>query len=182
MPNLQQNFQGSFVETTNVWADTSGIYDLQQESRELKELLVKLYQNLNIISIVLNTKETGQYFNGEFVNSQVYFPNPALNSLSTTTPVPRQVIRMTVICGALKNAGVTQVAHGVPYNAAYTSTRIYGSATDPVGLNYIPIPYASPTPANCIEVYADATYVYITTGSNRTNFTICNVVLEYITT
>jgi|SRR5579885_3473106 len=168
---------GAFVPTTNVW-DVSQLYAVEVTSPEFKELLVRLYQNINNIANVLNIKDSGYYPLSEFVNGQLYFPNPALSSASSTYPACRPVWRLAVNFGALPNAATKSVAHGLTANSALTSTRVYAAASDTTGFNYIPIPYASNTAGNSIELNVDATNVNITTGSDRTNFTVCYVVFE----
>ena len=77
------------------------------------------------------------------------------------------------------------VAHGISTQTPYSLVKLYGSATDPGASSWtsvIPIPYASPTLANNIEINADATNINIITGSNRTNFTRSFIVIEWITT
>lgn len=170
---------GAFVPTTNVW-DVAQIYDLDIDNQQLKELLVILYQNINTIALNLNIRDAGYYVESEFINGQAWFPNPALSSTTTASPVLRQVFRLVINFGALPNTGTKSVAHGLTITAGYSFTRIYATASDPIGKNYIPIPYASPTDANEIEINVDATNVNITTGSDRTAFTICYVILEYI--
>jgi hypothetical protein len=174
------DYAGQFVPTTNVW-DVQDIYSTDVNSDAFKELLVRLYQNLNNIAI-----DTGLYnIINPFVNGQVFFPNPALTSLSTTTPSFRQVLRLVINFGALPGTGIIggtkSVLHGLPANGSYTFTRIYACASDTSGLNYIPIPYSSPTLASNIELSVDSTHVTITTGSNRSNFNVCYVVLEWMT-
>lgn len=171
---------GVFVPTTNVW-DVNEIYSVEVTSPAFKELLVRLYQNLNNISQALNVKDSAIYNTQEFVNGQLYFANPTLSSTSTTTARLRQVMRKVINFGALPNTATTTVAHGITFNSSTTFTRVYGAASDTAGNNYIPIPYASPTLANNIELKVDATNVTIITGSNRTAFTVCYVVLEYLT-
>lgn len=180
--SLPNNF-GAFVPTSNIW-DVSEIYSTEVTSPEFKELLVRLYQNLNNMSLLLNIKDTGYYNNIEFVNSQAYYPNPNLNSSTTTYPALRQVyrkvIRMNPTFATLPNTGTIAIPHGLTPNSSWTFKRIYATASDTTGFNYIPIPYASPTLANNIEIRVDATNVYITTGSNRTNFNDVDIILEYI--
>lgn len=173
------NQVGSFVPTTNIW-DVGLLHEVDVNSPQFKELLIRLYQNVNTIALALNTKDSGYYVTSEFVNGQIYFQNPALNSLTTTLPTLRQVFRTVVNFGTLPNATTKSVAHNIPINAAYSFTRIYATSSDQVALTYIPIPYASPTDADNIELNVDATNVNITTGSNRTNYTVTYVVLEYI--
>jgi len=168
---------GAFIPTTNVW-DVAQLAYVQDPA--LRELLVRLYQNINNIANVLNVKDTGYYDTNQFVTSQLFFPNPALSSSTQQNPQYRQSLRLLVNFGQLPNAGLKSVAHGIAFNTAYTITRIYGAASDTTGLNYIPLPYASPVLANNIELNADGTNVNVTTGSNRTNFNICYIILEYL--
>lgn len=169
---------GAFVPTTNIW-DPSELYTLDIQP-EFRELLVRLYQNLNNMSLLLNLKDTGYYTLEEFLNSQAFFPNPALSSTTPQTPVFRQGFRKLIQMGTLPNNGTISIAHGIAIQNTYSFTRIYGAASDQTGLNFIPLPYASPTLANNIEVRVDGTNVVLTTGSNRTNFTISYVIVEYI--
>lgn len=165
---------GSFIPTTQVW-DVDELMSIDVKSPEFKELLVRLYQNINNIALVLNTKDSGYYVDSEFVNGQVLFPDP-----TTTNSRMRQVFRKLINFGALPNAGTKSVAHGLSPNSSWVFTRIYGCATDPVGFNYIPLPYASPTAANNIELSVSSTNVTVVTGSNRSAFTICYIILEFV--
>jgi hypothetical protein len=174
------NQVGSFVPTTNVW-DTAQI-EASDLSPTAKELLVRLYQNINNIALVLNTKESGYYDTNQFVTGSIFYPNPANNSQTSPykAAIYRQVNRKVIIFGALPNTGTKSVPHGItvtPHTTWVTSTA---EATDPIGLQGIFLPYASPILANNIEINVDSTNVNITTGSNRSNFTICNVTLEFL--
>ena len=179
MANRNSAQVGLFIPTSNIW-DVSKIYEVDVNSREFKELLVRLYQNVNNISTAVNLKDSGYYDTQEFVNSQLYFPNPGNNSAMGKTAVYRQVNRLVINFGALPNTGTKSVAHGLTPNSSWTFTRIYGCASDTTGFNYIPLPYASPTLANNIELSVNATNVTVTTGSNRSNFNITYIVLEYL--
>jgi len=171
---------GAFVTTTNVW-DVQALYDTDINTPAFKELLVRLYQNVNDISNVLNIKDTGYYLQQPFVTGQLYFPNTNLNSSTAAAPTFRPVWRYVVAFGALPNTSSKSVAHGLNINKAYTGAHIYAVATDTTGLKQIPIPYASASGADNIQLDIDATNVTITTASDRTNFDICNVVWEYLT-
>lgn len=177
---MARQAQAFSVPTTDVW-DVTPIYELELDDK-FEDLLVRLYQNLNNISLSINARDAGYYDTREFLNSQVFFPNPTLNSATLTSPTYRSVFRKVINFGALPNAGAKSVAHGITCTAATSFTRIYGCATDPVALAYIPLPYASPVLANNISIDVNATNVTITTGSNRTAFTICYVILEYLQT
>ena len=109
----------------------------------------------------------------QIVNGQQFFPN---SSDSYMQPINyRDVFRVVINFGALPNATTKSVAHGISVNAGTTFTCIYACASDTTGFNYIPIPYASPTLVNNIELKVDATNVTIITGSNRSNFNVCYV-------
>jgi hypothetical protein len=176
--NNNATLYGSFIPTTNIW-DVGQLYQTDVNSQEFKELLVRLYQNVNNIALALNLKDTGYYIRQEFVNGQQYFPNPANNSSTATAASMRQVFRTTVNFGALPNNATKSVAHNIPITAGFSFTRIYATASDTTGLTYIPIPFVD-TAGNNIELYVDATNVNIITTSNRTNYNICYVVIEYI--
>jgi len=175
----QPSQYGAFVNSTYIW-DVQELYQTDVTSPEFKELLVRMYQNINAISLVLNVKDTGMYETMEFVNGQTYFSNPKLNSSTPQTAQPRQVFRTVINFGTLPNTTTKSVAHNISTNAAMTFTRIYGAASDTSGKNYIPLPYASPTSANNIELSVTSSNVVVTTGSNRSNFNVCYIVLEYL--
>jgi hypothetical protein len=170
---------GMFVPETNVW-EISQLRDINVNTPEFKELLVRLYQNINNIAIALNQKETGVYPLAEMVNSQAWFPNPATSATTPRQPQYRGDYRIVINMGALPNAGTITIPHFLTPTPNWTFTHIYGTASDTTGLNYIPIPYASPVLANNIELSVDSTNVTITTGSNRSNFNVTLVVLEYL--
>lgn len=179
MANQNSTNVGLFVPTTNVY-DLAELYKLDVNSNEFKEFIVILYQNINKISIALNLKDSGYYNTSQFVNGQMFFPNPANTSATQTYAAFRQVLRTVVNFGALPNTGTKSVPHHIPVTAAYTFTRIYGAASDTTGLNYIPLPYGS-VAGNDVELDVDATNVTIVTGDNKSNFNVTYVILEYIT-
>lgn len=170
---LQPYNNGCFVPTTYAW-EISQIQSLNPESAEFKELLVRLFQNIANIAVALNLKDTGQYYLGEYVNGQQYFPNPTLSSQTSSTARNRQVTRLVVDFGSLPNTALKSVAHGLTPNAAWTFTRIYATASDTTGLTYIPIPSLQ------ANLSVDAVNVNITTTANLTNYNVCYVVLEYL--
>ncbi len=173
-----QSNLGAFVGTTNVW-DVSEIYNQEGISEPLKELLVRLYQNLNNMSVVLNLKDTGYYTNQEFLNGQLFFPNPTLND-SQTTATYRQVFRTTVNFGALPNTTTKTVPHNIPVIAGYSFTRIYGASSSVTYDSFIPLPYATNAANGNIELYADPVNVVITTADDYSNYNATYIVLEYI--
>lgn len=169
---------GSFVPTTFIWE----IQQIQSANIDpnLKDVLIRLYQNLNQVCIVLNTKDTGMYVEQEFINGQVYFPNPALNSTTALNPQMRQVFRKVINFGALPNAAAKSVAHNIQ-QPEWIMTRMYATASDLNSEFYIPIPFASTIAVNQnISLECDATDVIITTAVDYSAFDTCFVVLEYM--
>lgn len=170
---------GLFVPTTADF-EIQQLLEIQVTDPEFKQLLVKLYERINFMSIVLNLKDSAYYVEEEFVNGQLYPPD---KSVSVNYSLPnRQVFRKIVDFGALPNTATKTVAHNISsVDANFTFTRIYGCASDPVNLLYIPIPYASTVAvANNVEISVDQTNVIITTGANLSAYTRCFVVLEYL--
>lgn len=153
--------EGLFVPNSYVW-DVQEIQAVDVNDQAFKELLVRLYQNISAITTALNLKDSGYYTFAEFVNGQLYFPNPALTSNTSQTAAYRQVFRYVINFGALPNTATKSVAHGLAINTGWTFTRIYATASDTTGLTYIPIPDAQST------ISVDATNVNITTTANLT--------------
>lgn len=170
---------GMFVPTSNVW-DVSEIYNIQNITPELKELLVRLYQNLNNMSLALNAKDTGYYIQQEFMTGQVYFPNPAYSSFTQQAPTLRGTYRTVVNFGALPNTTTKSIPHYINITDAYSFTRIYGVATKTSPFSSIPLPFSSPTLNENIKVSIDNAYVSVTTDIDYSAYTICYIVVEYI--
>jgi hypothetical protein len=170
IPNQQIN-TGSFVPTTNVW-DVAAISDIDVNSSEFKELLVRLYQNVNNIALVLNTKDSAFYLTQEFSTSQLYF-----NPISFSQLDLRPGFRILVNTGALA-AGAKTVAHGLSPDVNWTFTFINGAASNTGTLIYYPLPFAGAA-GNNIEISVNDTNVLINNASGVT-FTDSYVILEYL--
>lgn len=180
MPNYpDQLHPGSFVPTTFIW-DIARLNEIDVTSSEFKELLVRLYQNINDIALSLNTRDSGFYTLQENINGQLLFKDPALTAVTPTNPEFRQIFRKVINFGTLPNTGTRTVAHNILIQQQYQFTRIYGCATDPVNQIYIPLPYADPTAANNISLQVTSTTISITTGNNRSAFTDCVIIVEYV--
>ncbi len=167
----------------SVLIPTNRVYDIEQleiKDAGLKEFLVQLTQTVNTMSLVMNMKDSGYYFLAELVNSQYFFPLPRTSY--ETIQDPRPVFRMVVWWNKpLPNAGTDTQPHNiVGIDANFRFTRIYGCATDPVNLVYIPLPFASPILNENIKLFADNTVVTITTARNYSNFTSAFIILEYL--
>jgi hypothetical protein len=174
-----QQDSGSFIATTNIW-DVSEVYQVEGLTPQLKELLVRMYQNLNLMATAVDTKESGFYVQNEFVNGNLFFPNPYYSSKTATTPNMRQECMGTVYYPtALPSSGTATIPHNLPITAGTTFTEIRGSSTNP-SLDGIPLPYASASGDN-IELSVDATNVYITTNSaSWTSYTTTYIIVKYL--
>lgn len=173
---------GLYFGTTQVW-DVGEIQGLEGTAPELKELLVRLYQNLNNSMLALNAKDSALYAQQEFVCGQLYPPTGA--PAGAAPNYPRPVFRKLIEFGALPNTAAKNVAHGLTFPPApapntFVFTRIYGVASDLTGVLYMPLPYASPVLANNVELSVNATNVTVTTGTNLTSFTQTWIVLEFL--
>lgn len=174
LPDQQQD-TGLYIGTTQVW-DVARLYEIEVTSPEFKELLVRLYQQINKIATALNLKDTGIYFDQEIVNGQLFFPTDIADFSSG-----RMCYRTLVITGQLPVAGTISIPHNINVTAQTQWTRIYGAATKPtVAYSGIPLPYASPTLNQNISLNVDATNVNITTAIDYSAYTISYVILEYL--
>jgi hypothetical protein len=171
IPNQQIN-TGSYVPTTNVW-DVSRLYEVEVNSPEFKELLVRLYQNVNNIAVALNTKCTGYYINQEFVSGKLFF-NPNANPNDPLQLRPGFI--MSVNTGAL-GAGITAINHNIAVTNTFKWMFISGAATNTGTLVGYPLPFAGAA-GNNIEVRVTATQVIINNNSGVT-FTDSQITLEY---
>lgn len=186
MPQDPQGLKtGSFLpQSAVVDVDIIGSMNID---KPLKDFLTRFRQLFNDSSIQVNLKDVGYYSLQQFVNGQLFFPlNPGGPYWPTGLNSDwRQVTRLVVNFGALPNTGVKTVAHGItwiglPIKPPTIFTRIYATATDTTGKTALPIPYASASGADNIEISVDATNVIITTASNRSNYDVCYVILEFV--
>ena len=138
---------------------------------------IRLSQYLNDLALSINSKDSGVYDTLETITGQKYLP--VFSTATASNATYRDVFRVIVNFGSLPNTGTKSVAHGLTIGSTWTVTRLYGAATNPSN-SFIPLPYASPTLANNIELNVDGTNVNVITGSDRTAYTASYVVLEYM--
>lgn len=182
-PIDEQINTGSFVPTTNVW-DTAEIYELEDISEEFRNLLIRLYQNLNLMSEVLNVKDTGYYLQQQFVNGRLY-TNPSDASPLNLLPG----YRFTMDTGALA-AGVNtiplpfQIVITTPTSTAWTAYFVQGAATNTTAATqkWVSLPFAGAT-GNNIEVIVNnvpnPAEIVITNNSGLT-FDRSRITLEFV--
>jgi len=166
---------GAFVPTTFVW-DVAELQEVDVQSDKFKEILVRLYQNLNLMQLNLNIKDSAYYDQSEFVNGQSFWPSAAVPSSQTDAVNRRQAFRKVINFGALPNTATKNVAHNIDITTGFTFTRIYGCASDTTNRNYTPIPNAN----SDIRITVNATNVVITTSANYATYDTTYVVLEYL--
>jgi hypothetical protein len=177
MPNNVSDW-GLYIPTTTI-LDVGILQDVDVNSPDFKELLVRLYQTVNNIAVATNLKTTGYYFTQEFNTGQLLF-NPT-NDITNL----RSIYRTTINFGALPAAGTKSVAHGIPNignPTTYSAVKVYGAATNQTTSNFIPIPYSSATSiTDNLELWIDDTNVNIATGGNDYSaYTITYVTFEYV--
>ena len=132
----------------------------------------RLEARLSKMADIVNTKEGALYSLKEQATFQQYY---VVGDPQATRNVYRRVINF----GALPDTDSKPIAHGVTFSTDSRLTRLYGAATDPDAISFLPLPFASPTAADNIQLEVDGTNVIITTGSDRTAYTNVSVVLEY---
>ena len=166
------NDSSTLIYLTNT-LDTSLVRTMDVKSEEFKTFLVSLIENINLIITAVNDKDNAIYSEFETLSGQKYFP--------LEKNIERATKRKVIDFGALPNSTTKTVAHGLDSTWGYIFTRIYCVASDTTGLTRLPIPYASSTSADIIELYVDSTNINIKTGKDRTSFDTTYVVIEYLT-
>jgi hypothetical protein len=168
---------GVFLPLTSIY-DPESLQQAEKLNPEMKNFIISSTQQYNNIANVLNIKETAYYITTELLNSQIWFKQAPFNQGESPF---RNAYRLVVNFGELPNAGTYNVPHNIQGLTAgvMSWTKIYGVATDAAG-NGIPIPYASGTANDNIEIWADLTNVNIKTLKNYSAYTTTYVVLEYL--
>lgn len=160
------NQYSGFVPTTQIW-DVEDIKQMNVNSDEFKELLVRMHQNLNQMALGVNSRDIAVYNTQETVCGQTFFPGSANKE-------NRSVYRKTINFGALPNATTKTVAHGIIFNSGCSITRFYGGASNTTSLLYIPL--SNPG----ITLSANSTNISITTTSDMSGYNLTYVVIEYL--
>lgn len=161
------------------------VYDAVPEKWEdAREFLV---EHLKKISNAVNIREIGWYLDEELLSGKQFIPSNAQALVQGTAPLARTVLRKVVdmiessdpAMTSLPNAGILRAPHGITFDANFTLLHLYAAATDPVNFLAFEIDHAETAPGN-VTMFMDQTYIYIITSSNRTSYTRCYAVVEYI--
>ena len=151
------------------------VYDVVPEKwEEARPFLVEM---LKKITNSLNVKEVGFFLDEELLSGKSFIPGATLPG--NNPGLFRQVLRKVVDFGALPNAGLKSVPHGIVFDINFTLIQLFGAATDPVNFLAIDIGHAAAAP-NQVEIFLDATNINIITGSNRSAYTRTFVIIEYL--
>lgn len=154
---------GSFVSPIENY-DIGSLYNIDLNSEQFRELLIRLFNSVNLISQVLNTKETGYYLLQEMVNSSLYFKSVTSNSQNDLRP---EYIKVVVIANL---GAAATVPHGLDGGPTYTFTEIRTTASrDTVNNRSYDIP----------STYIDGANVVVTNTTGLI-FPVCLVVLKYL--
>lgn len=165
IPNNNSNL-GMFVPTTVIY-DAQRMQQADVNSKEFKELIVRLYQTINTISLALNAREIGHYPLEEFVTGNLYY-NPSSAAVSDLRPI----FRTTYDTGPVIAGPNPGIPHGLSITSSWQPVHIYGVAWDSANTVSYPMPNAD------IAVYIDATNIVITNWSGVV-FDVSSIVLEY---
>lgn len=150
------------------------VYDAIPEDWELgRQFLV---EQLKRISNAVNVREIGWFLDEELLSGKQLFST----ATSSTNQQFRSALRKVIDFGALPNAAVKSVPHGILFDVNFTLISLWAAATDPVNFIAIQIPFASPTLNENIKLTMDAININITTGINYSAYTRCLVTAEYV--
>lgn len=174
MPYLsdqQQANTGSFIPTSTIF-DVTQIAEINVNSKEFKELLVRLYNTVISMAFVLNNKATGYYVLDEFVTGKNYFA-------SDNSQNPRPIYGIVVQMGAITAGATVTVAHNLTITSTWQILNMEAVANDTVNLIYYPLNWASTSTTKDIQLTMNGTNVVII-NNTAVNFTKCDVYIEYI--
>lgn len=172
---------GLFLPTTDIIS--TGSLNKEVTPEAFREAMFAIIRAFNESNSVINKKDSGLYVQEEFINGQLFFPDPTLSSTTSTAPQYRQAFRRTYKIAALLNAAPLQIPHLLGPTASYSVTRLYGTANE-LSINAgIPLPYVDVSgvlACGSIELRIDATNIYITPTGDARNFVTNYVVIEYL--
>ena len=156
--------RGVYVPTTRNY-ELEIIKNVDFNSPEFRELLVRLYQFQTEMALALNLKTSAYYVLDEFVTSNLYFKNPAADP-TVRTPQYRNEYRKVINFGALPAMGASlSQPHGISVTSNTRWVGFIGGATNTVGLTGASIPNAD------IRVTIDNTNITLTASADYSAYT-----------
>jgi len=152
------------------------VYDEMPETWEDSRGVV--VEQLKRLANAVNIREIGWFLDEELLSGKQFIPSTV--NVKGLAPQWRSVFRKVVNFGALPNAGTKSVSHGVVFDANFTQTAFWISATDPVNFKAFSLAYwAISTPGDII-INMDATNINVTTKSDYSGYTRSYVTIEYL--
>lgn len=154
------------------------VYDVVPENwNDARAFIV---EQLKRLANAVNIREIGWFLDEELLSGKAFIPG--VNALSTgaSSQIYRQVLRKVIDFGALPAAGLKTVPHGISITDNFTLTFLGAYATDPVNLISFPIPYSDGTVMGAVSVFLTATDVGIAVNMDRSTFTRCFVIIEFL--
>lgn len=136
-----------------------------------------IVEQLKRISNAVNVREIGFFIDEEVLSGKAFIPTA---NLTGTSQQFRQVLRKVIDFGPLPDNATKSVPHEIMYDANFTLIQLWASATNPVALQSVPIPYVSQNANNEIQIFLDATNVNIVTANIWSAYTRCFVIIEYM--
>lgn len=172
---------GSYLGTTRVFEEQQ-LRQANVNSEQFKDIIAQLGNALNEMLLQLNNKETSLYPLDEFLTNHQFFINPSLSATTSNSQTPdfRPVFRTTVNFGSLPNTASKSVAHNIDMNANIVGTRLYGVSSNTAKTSFIPIPYVTNSLTETIKLEITNTNAVITTYDDKTSYTNCVIVFEYM--
>jgi len=139
-----------------------------------------IVEQLKRLANAINIREIGWFIDEEVLSGKSFIPgdNTAFNE--ATSQLFRQVFRKVIDFGALPAAGTKSVPHGISFTENFSLTFLNAYATDPVNFIAFPIPYSDGTMAGAVSLVMDATNINITVNTDRSTFTRCFVIIEFL--
>jgi hypothetical protein len=152
------------------------VYDVMPDKWEDAKII--LVEVLKKITNSLNVKEIGFFLDQELLSGKSFIPGISNGGVSSQQF--RTVLRTVIDFGQLPNAGAKTVPHEIVFDENFTLIQMFASATDPTNLVAIPIPYAGAGAADGVALFMNSTDIVIVTQTNRSTYTRCYVVIEYL--
>src|ERR1700733_9762257 len=166
-------------------------FQLPDEPEKATELLA---QRERLTATILNVKTNGQFEKMELLTGEQWFTNQSDYSAqgSGTNKDQRYGYRQVFDLVALNNGtpipatgAYISFSHNLPVSNMTAILRIFGGAISNSNIltnipNFLPIPYASSTANNVVEVYFDSQNIYIAVGTNWGPLNPCYLCIEYL--
>lgn len=154
------------------------VYDVVPEDwQQARPFIV---EQLKRLANAVNIREIGWFIDQEVLSGKSFIPGTNNSTNGATSQLFRQVLRKVIDFGALPAAGTKSVPHEIVFDSNFSLTFLGAYATDPVNLIAFPIPYSDGTVMGAVSVFMDATNVSISVNMDRSTFTRCFVIIEYM--